>query len=214
MPRSGTSLVEQIAASHPDVFGAGEIDSLDGFRQGFPENVAGLGSAAAGKILACFAGESRRVIDKTPTNFHYLGLIARLLPNARIVHCRRDVRDSGLSCYFQNFKAPLAWSTDLVDIGRYTRAYETIMAHWRTVLPKPILEIDYEALVVDIEGESRRLIDFLGLEWDDACLSFHKTRRIVLTASATQVRRPVYASSVGRWRAYERELQPLIETLA
>ena len=214
MPRSGTTLVEQIAASHPGVHGAGELDAIAGLVQPFPEATAGLDAAdMAGRHLARLSGlaaDAVRVIDKTPLNFLYLGLIALLFPKARVVHCRRDARDTGLSCYFQNFVAGHGWSTDLADLARYQRAYETLMAHWRQVLPSPMLEMDYEELVADPEGQSRRLMDFLGLPWDDACLSFQENRRPVRSASNWQVRRPIHATSVGRWRAYEKWLGPLV----
>jgi tetratricopeptide (TPR) repeat protein len=205
MPRSGTTLVEQIAASHPAVFGAGEINSVAGKDPKAEAIVAHLTSLAP--------STARRVIDKTPTNFLHLGLIARLFPAARIIHCRRDARDTCLSCYMQNFKAALPWTTDLADLGRYYRAYGRLMDHWRRVLPLTMIEIDYEALVADQEGESRRLIEFLGLPWDDACLQFHRTERLVRTASSQQVRRPLYASSVGRWKAYAAHLTPLLDQL-
>ena len=215
MPRSGTTLVEQIAASHPGVHGAGELDVIAGLVQPFPERMADVEATdlAARYLtrLAGLGGDAVRVVDKTPLNFLYLGLIAILFPKARIVHCRRDARDVGLSCYFQNFVAGHAWSTDLADLARYQRAHETLMAHWREVLPAPMLEIDYEDLVADPEGQSRRLMDFLGLPWDDACLSFQESRRVVRSASNWQVRRPVHTASVGRWRAYEEWLGPLVE---
>ncbi len=211
MPRSGTTLVEQIAASHPDVFGAGELDAVAALDR--PEAPP---TAAADHLrrLAELSGGAPRVVDKTPFNFLHLGAIAALFPGARVVHCRRDRRDLALSCYFQNFTAPHPWATDLGDIARYHAAYVRLMDHWRRVVPLSLLEVDYEALVADVEGESRRLIAFLGLPWDDACLSFHQTRRPVRTASAWQVRRPVYGGSVGRWRNYTDGLGPVLEDLA
>ncbi len=231
MPRSGTTLVEQIAASHPQVHGAGERWEMDvaahnlsdtlGAQAPYPENVAELDEATAARLGEAYlgrlrevAGDAERVIDKLPFNYLRLGLIAVLLPRARVIHCRRDVRDTCLSCYFQNFSIPYPWTTDLCEIGRYHRAYERLMAHWRSVLPRAMLEVDYEDLVADQEGQSRRIIDFLGLQWDPRCLDFHRTQRQVSTASAWQVRRPIYATSVGRWRAYERMLEPLEAGLA
>jgi hypothetical protein len=149
------------------------------------------------------------VVEKTPANFLYLGLLAFLFPKARVVHCRRDARDVAISCYFQNFTAPLAWSTDLADIARYVRAYRRLMVHWQDVLPLAMLTVDYERLVADPEPESRRLVDFLGLPWDEACLRFHESRRTVRTASSWQVRRPIYTGAVGRWRAYASHLADL-----
>lgn len=212
LPRAGTTLVEQIAASHPAVTGVGELDlgaRLAHSVAGFPSGVAALNREAvarlAGEALAVLvptANAATRVIEKTPANFLYLGLLALVFPKARVVHCRRDARDVAISCYFQNFAAPLAWSTDLADIARYVRTYRRLMAHWQDVLPLPLLTIDYEKLVADPEAESRRLVDFLGLPWDNACRRFHESRRVVRTASSWQVRRPIYTGSVGRGRAY------------
>ncbi len=231
MPRSGTTLVEQIAASHPRVHGAGErwemmvashnlADAL-GTQAPYPESAAELDSGTAARLGEAYlgrlrevAGDAERVIDKLPFNYLLLGLIAVLLPRARVIHCRREARDLCLSCYFENFANPFPWPTDLYDIGRYHRAYERMMAHWRSVLPRAMLEVDYEDLVADQEGQSRRIIDFLGLRWDPRCLDFHRTQRQVNTASSWQVRRPIYATSVGRWRAYERMLEPLEAGLA
>jgi hypothetical protein len=159
-------------------------------------------------------GDAVRVIDKQPDNILCLGQIAVLFPNARVVVCRRDPRDVGLSCYFQHFRDdPLVWTNDLADCGFRARETERLMDHWRAVLPIPILEIQYESLVVNLENESRRLIDFLGLQWDPACLTFYQTKRVVMTASRWQVRQPVYSSSVGRWKHYRRHLGPLLQEL-
>ena len=218
MPRSGTTLVEQIAASHPDVFGAGEgsaiADMVSRLPGDYPGNMEALEDPEAlarayMERLQSLAPDSSRIIDKTPFNFLYLGLIARLFPEARIVHCRRDAMDTGLSCYFQNFVAPHPWSTELGDISRYLGAEARLMEHWQAVLPMPIFEIRYEDLIADQEGESRRLIDALGLPWDAACLAFHENKRWVRSASNWQVRRPLHGGSVGRWKAYESFLGPL-----
>ena len=230
MPRSGTTLVEQIAASHPAVVGLGEAETIEPIiaqmakeartSKSFPDCLAELDAAGAAKLAKVFldrfepsAGDAERIIDKTPFNFHFLGMIALLFPKARIIHCRRDPRDTGLSCYIQNFRAALPWTTDLAEIGQYWRAYDRLMTHWRSVLPIAMIDVVYEDLVADQEAQSRRLIDFLGLDWDDACLDFHRTKRVVRTASSAQVRRPLYASSVGRWQAYAAKLQPLIDAL-
>ncbi len=216
LPRAGTTLVEQIAASHPAVTGIGETDlgaRLARSVAGFPSGAAALDRGAVARLaeetfasLTSSPNTATRVIEKTPANFLYLGLLALLFPRARVVHCRRDARDVAVSCYFQNFAAPLAWSTDLADIARYVRAYRRLMAHWQEALPLTMLTVDYERLVADPVAESRRLVDFLGLPWDDACLRFHEARRIVRTASSWQVRRPIYTGSVGRWRAYASHL--------
>ena len=221
MPRSGTTLVEQIAASHRDVFGAGERDDIGAIAgEQFPDSATELDSESAGALARTHlerirgpAGSALRIIDKTPVNFLYLGLIALLFPGARIVHCRRQARDVCLSCYFQNFAAGQAWATDLDDLGRYHRAYRRIMDHWRRVLPLAMLDVDYEDLVAAPEEGSRRIIDFLGLSWDDACLAFHRCRRTVRSAANWQVRRSIYATSVGRWKAYEAWLGPLLDAL-
>jgi len=227
MPRSGSSLVEQILASHPQMSGAGELTYLaqliDAGLAGrdFPFGIASLESQDMRKLGGHYAAAVRRlapqaarIIDKAPANFRLVGLIRLALPNARIIHVRRDARDTCLSCYFNLFAQAVNFSYELGELGRYYRAYERLMAHWRSVLPAgAMLEINYEALVGDLESESRRLVDYCGLDWNERCLSFHRTERVVHTVSAAQVRQPVYASSVGRWRPYEKELGPLIEAL-
>ena len=154
-----------------------------------------------------------RIIDKMPDNIINAGLIAVLFPGARIIFCRRDLRDTCLSCYFSRFDFAPVWSHDLVDCGIRALETERLADHWRGALPLRMLTIDYETLVADLEGESRRLIGFLGLDWEPACLDFHKTDRPVLTGSAWQVRQPLFDRSVGRWRKYERYLGPLCEVL-
>ena len=221
MPRSGTTLVEQIAASHPAVFGAGERDDIGAIAGAhFPNGVTELGAAATGALARAHleriggaAGAALPMTDKTPVNFLYLGLIAVLFPGARVIHCRRQARDVCLSCYFQNFAAGLPWATDLEDLGRYHRAYRRIMDHWRQVLPLAMLDVDYEDLVAAPDAGSRRIIDFLGLPWDDACLAFHRGRRTVRSAANWQVWRPIYATSVGRWKSYEPWFGPLLDAL-
>jgi tetratricopeptide (TPR) repeat protein len=225
MPRSGTSLTEQILASHPLVAGAGELRNINAIAAelrrsaGYPlapppEAMLKDGAAAYLDRLADFSGEARRVTDKMPTNFAYLGLIARLFPNARVIHTRRDPMDTGLSCYFQNFHGGNnAYIYSLEGFAHFYHLYQRLMDHWRSVLPLKMLEFDYEALVGDQEGESRKMIEFVGLEWDDACLDFHKTERSVSTASKSQVRQPIYQSSVGAWRRFEARLGPLAKAL-
>ena len=222
MPRSGTTLVEQIAASHSCVFGAGEVGEIAELvsRLGgeFPQNMEALEDPKAlarayMERLGSLAPDCERIIDKTPFNFLYMGLIARVLPKARIVYCRRDPMDTCLSCYFQNFVATHPWSTDLGDLSRYLGAEARLMEHWHGVLPIPIHEIRYEDLIADQEGESRRLIEALGLPWDAACLAFHENKRWVRSASNWQVRRPLHGGSVGRWKAYGEFLAPLAKAL-
>ncbi|MDD9878127.1 MAG: sulfotransferase, partial [Magnetovibrio sp.] len=219
-PRSGTTLVEQILASHPDVRGTGEAATVAGLVPDFPAGLDGVDAAGlaslAGAALARLRadGDAARIIDKTPFQFQHVGLIRVLFPNARIIHCVRDPLDTGLSCYFQNFVADYPWAADLGHIGRYMAAYGSLMAHWRRVIGVGLIDVVYEDLVRDPEAESRRLIAFLGLDWDDACLRFHESDRTVLTASNWQVRRPVYGHAAGRAGRYGRHLEPLSRELS
>ena len=149
-----------------------------------------------------------------PGNFQHIGLIYLTLPQARIIHVRRDPRDTCLSCYSWLFESGLEFTYDLGELGRYYRAYEAMMAHWRAVLPEgAMLEVQYEALVGNFEEEARRILEHCGLEWDERCLEFHKTKRRVRTASAVQVRQPLYKSSIGRWQPYKEQLRPLLDAL-
>jgi tetratricopeptide (TPR) repeat protein len=216
MPRSGTSLVEQIAASHPDVFGAGELRDIGNIASSlsFTQFEPGSINEAAGKQLdrlRLLGGSALRVIDKMPANVEHLGLIATLFPSARVIFCRRDPRDTCLSCFFQQFEAGNLYSFDLIHCGRHHAQTDRFIAHWLKVLPLRMLQVQYEDLVADLEGQSRRIINFLDLPWNPACLDFHRTERTVQTASDWQVRQPIYTRSVGRWRNYERHLGPLIE---
>jgi FkbM family methyltransferase len=230
MPRSGTSLVEQIIASHPRAHGAGELRDVAriveklsaelGAREPYPECLAGARAEQVRPVaerqlrrLAGLGGDALRVLDKMPDNFLQLGLIATLFPRARVIHCRRDPMDTCVSCYLSYFRG-LHFTWDLDDLGKYYRQYERLMAHWRQVLPLPLYEVQYEDLVANQEKVSRELVAFCGLDWDDRCLSPHETRRPVHTVSVLQVRRPVYTSSVGRWRRYEAYLEPLKAALA
>jgi tetratricopeptide (TPR) repeat protein len=220
MPRSGSSLFEQIAASHSQVFGAGE-------RSGIGEIAARIGWEPSGAwakartieeadgYLQCLhagAGNAARIIDKMPDNIFQLGLIATLFPNARVIFCSRDMRDVSLSCYFQRFANDLAFDTDIADCAFRYRETERLAEHWRQVLPIRHITLSYEAVVACLEGEARRLIDFLGLEWEAQCLDFHRTERKVRTASWAQVRQPLYQESAGRWRHYEAFLEPFLRT--
>ncbi len=225
MPRSGTTLVEQILASHRQVFGAGErkdigriVRDLNGGGPHRPPDTwdrDAVRQAAADQValLRTLGSDARRVTDKLPDNCLNLGQIAVLFPHARVIICRRDPRDICLSCYFQHFKDPMVWTTDQAELALRARQIDRMLTHWRAVLPLPMLDVHYEQLVANLETESRRLVAFLGLDWDPACLDFHRTERPVLTASVWQVRQPVYASSVGRWRHYSRHLGPLLEGL-
>ena len=232
MPRSGTSLVEQILASHQQVHGAGELPDLslianNRVRDGkgapipwpeylaslAPENLAELGQRYVERVAARLP-ESRHFTDKMPANFFFLGLIHLILPHARVIHCKRDPRDTCLSCYTTLFSGMQDFSYDLGELGRFYRGYERLMAHWGRVLPEgAFITIEYEHLVEDLEGETRRMLEYCDLPWDPACLSFHENRRAVRTASISQVRQPLYRSSIGRWKEYESFLQPLLESL-
>ena len=216
MPRSGTTLVEQILASHPQVFGAGEIGAFAqaAGAQAGPALAGGelrqLGARYVDRVRA-LEPTAERITNKTTDNFRFLGLISLAAPNARVVHVRRDPLDTCLSCFSKLFVGDQPFSYDLGELGRYHRAYEGLMSHWREVLPQGVmLEVDYEAIVGDLEGQARRMVAHCGLDWDPRCLDYHLTQRLVRTASATQVRQRIYADSVGRWRAYEAFLEPLI----
>lgn len=230
MPRSGTTLIEQILSSHPVVFGAGEIDDLSQsialycaeLGKPYPEAFEGASGAGLRELGERYvAGLTRsaptgalRVTDKTPDNFRFIGLIHLAWPNARIIHVRRDPLDTCFSCFSRLFASELPYIYDLGELGRYYRAYEKLMAHWRAALPKgAMLEVQYEEAVADIETFARRLLDYCGLDWDPRCLEFHRQERLVRTSSLVQVRQPIYNSSIGRWRAYEPFLGPLIEAL-
>jgi len=230
MPRSGTSLVEQILASHSQVYGAGELTDMPemgnrlaeslGSPRGYPscvnEVTAEVLDNLGGRYLARLAelsGGVMRVTDKMPVNFLKLGLIELLFPGARIVHCRRDPLDTCLSCYFQPFTRGYDYSYDLRYLAAYYRDYERLMDHWRTVSGLQMLEVGYEDLVSEPEIWTRRLISFLGLEWEEGCLHPHETRRAVATSSYDQVRKPIYRHSAGRWKNYRQHIQPLIDAM-
>ena len=224
MPRSGTTLVEQILASHPAVHGADELNYIQTLVAGLgnfpdmmdsitPARLQQLGQTYLDKVMP-FAEGRLHVVDKMPINFAYAALIRLILPEARIIHCRRDPMDTCLSCYSKLFSGEQAFTYDQTELAQFHRDYQTLTAHWREVLPAThYLEIDYEAVVVDLEAETRRMLDFLGLRWDSACLDFHRTKRAVRTASINQVRQPVYRSSVGRWRRHAQHLQPMLTIL-
>jgi len=225
MPRSGTSLVEQILASHPQVFGAGELPVVGDLVRALPPTLYPQSMATAdrerldGLARQYLAGldeldqEALRVTDKMPHNFFHLGLIAMLFPEARIIHCKRDPRDTCLSIFFQRFNLAHTYASDLRNLGLFYREYLRMMAHWQEVLPLPILDVQYEELIAEPERVSRELVAFCGLEWDERCLRFHEIQRSVATASYDQVRRPIYKGSIGRWRRYEAHLGPLLEAL-
>lgn len=231
MTRSGTTLIEQILANHPQVFGAGEQplfdqaagairNSLPG-RPQFPdmlqamsgEHFRVLGASYLEKITRLAPG-ALRVTDKMTVNFLFVGLIHLALPNATIIHAVRDPADTCVSCFATHFTNGNAHTYDLAELGRYYRHYQTLMRHWHAVLPPGrIMDVQYEDLVADLEGVARRIVAHCGLSWDARCLDFHRTERAVRTASAAQVRKPIYKDSVGRWRKFESHLAPLFSEL-
>jgi tetratricopeptide (TPR) repeat protein len=229
LPRSGTTLTEQIIASHPLVHGAGELGDVRRIAASIPELV-GQPSLDAFAALAALDRDSARVaakryldrldnlapqsavrvVDKNPENDQYLGLIAILWPTARVILCRRDPRDVAVSCWRTNLPAT-PWSSDWNHVAQLFSDNQRLMEHWRKARPLEWLDLDYEELVGDLECQSRRLIEFLGLEWAPECLSFHENRRVVRTPSLVQVRQPLYSDSIGIWRKYEPYLGALFE---
>ena len=220
MPRSGTSLTEQILASHPSVFGAGEVifwnDAFAACEKAQLEGrevadlIPGMAKDYLARLASLSGGTALRVVDKMPANFLYAGLIHAAFPRARIIHMQRHPIDTCLSIYFQNFFNIGPYAHDLGDLAHYYGEYRRITDHWRAVLPATtLLEIPYEALIEDQEGWTRRLLDFVGLPWDPRCLDFHRTDRVVITASKWQVRQKIHAGSTGRWRHYEKFVGPL-----
>lgn len=232
LPRSGTSLVEQILASHPDVHGAGErtdlqrlVAEIEG-PQPIPEfkglalnprNLTGDTLAGAARryvgALTAGAGSASLITDKFPYNDHYLGIARVMLPGLRIIHCSRDPRDAGLSIYFQDFGSAATYHNNLRHIAAAAIAHDRLRLHWAHALEPAPLQVQYEELVRHPREQTERLLKYAGLEWNDACLRFHESRRATLTHSTAQVTRPMYATSIGRWRNYEPHLAPLIEAL-
>ena len=229
MPRSGTTLVEQILASHPAVRTWGERRDIGrlvaemsrrlGGATEYPECVTKLTSAGATQMAQAYLDRmpvdplTLRAVDKAPLNFRHLGLVALLFPNAKIIHCRRHPLDVCLSCYFQNFRYGHAYTHEFRILAQFYNEYVRLMEHWRKVLPVPIYDVSYEELVRGPENVSRRMLNFCGLDWNDACLRFYDSARPVHTASHWQVRQPLYRRSLGRWKHYERFLGPLKEAL-
>jgi len=218
MPRSGTSLTEQIIASHPAAYGAGELIFWEtlvidekSLTKAIPDEPTRVRIAHSYLgVLDGLSANALRVINKAPVNSDLLGLIHCVFPNARVIYMQRDPIDTCLSCYFQQFLTGLNFTFDLSDLAHYYRQHERLMAHWRAALPQGfILDVPYEKLVDDQEDWSRKILDFIGLEWDERCLEFYKNERQVTSASAWQVRQKVYKNSVARWRNYEKFLGPL-----
>ena len=231
MPRSGTSLIEQILSTHPGIHGAGELTELGdvvhsiaraaGDRAAsYPEVASTLSADEFRRLGEAYtervwrhAPEAERITDKLPANFQHLGMIHLMLPHAKIIHAMRDPMDSCFSCYSRLFEGGnLDFAYELGSVGRYYVRYIELMQHWQRVLPAgTVLDMRYEDMVTDTEGQARRLLDYLGLPWDEGCLAFHRNRRAVRTASAAQVRKPIYRSSVARWQHFETHLGPLLD---
>jgi hypothetical protein len=228
MPRSGSTLVEQILASHRDVHGAGEIGNFHTVMSDLggpvaealtlPEAVSRISGDQLSRLgtnylhsIHAAAPAARRIVNKMLGNFRFVGLMALAMPGARFIHVQRDPIDTCVSCFSTLFSECIPYAYDLEELGRYYRAYAAVMEGWRMLLPPGrMLEVKYEAVVADLEGQARRIVEHCGLDWDPTCLEFHRNSRTVRTASMAQVRRPLYKSSVGRWRAYERFLGPLL----
>ena len=225
MPRSGTTLVEQILASHPLVFGAGELTVLTGLANDicaggaaapFPACLPDLEGDAFTKMGSEYMEKIREhskdaqyITDKMPNNFLHVGLIKTILPNAKVIHCMRDPMDNCFSIFKKNFMGTHRYAYDMVELGRYYNLYQDLMAHWGKVLPGFMYTIRYEEVVSDQQSQTKSLLDYCGLPWDEDCLAFHKTERKVSTASLAQVRRPLYKDSVELWKRYEKQLEPL-----
>ncbi|HEY3968009.1 MAG TPA: tetratricopeptide repeat protein [Planctomycetaceae bacterium] len=229
LPRSGTTLIEQILAGHSQIFGAGELELANAAFESLPqwtasglsavESVGRLDQPTISRIfrqylerLSALDSRALRVVDKAPGNDLYLGLLVTLFPKARFIHCRRDLRDVAVSCWMTDFRY-LKWANDYGHIASRIGASQRLMEHWRRVLPAPLIEVDYESTVADLEGTARRLIDRCGLDWEPACLAFHERRHPVRTASVSQVRKPIYQQSVGRWKNYEKALARLFSEI-
>jgi hypothetical protein len=226
LPRSGTTLIEQVLASHPQVHGAGELrlarqsfeaipsvldrppPPVDGVPHLHAEAIRRLAGEHMDKLAALDGSQAERIVNKMPDNYVYLGLLAVLFPNATFIHCRRDLRDIAVSCWMTDFRS-IRWANDPAYIASRFRQYRRIMAHWAEVLPVTVHHVDFEETVADLESVARRLLAACGLEWDPTCLDFHRTQRSVRTASVAQVRQPIYKKSVQRWKNYENELSGL-----
>lgn len=232
MPRSGTTLIEQILDTHPQASGAGELTTLNDFahfflpqeaKRAFPlcipffdtEKQESYEKIAAQyrEVLYKHSPMARCVCDKMPHNFLLVGLIMRLFPDAKIIHCRRDAMDTCFSIYCNYFNGTHEYGYDLGTLGRYYRWYDDLMQHWEKIYPGHIHTVQYETMVTDFEPTARALVKYCGLPWDDACLNYHTNTRSVRTLSKDQVRQPIYTSSIGRWKQYKNELAPLKEAL-
>jgi hypothetical protein len=226
LPRSGTTLTEQILAAHPLLHGAGELPDLARIAARFADGEGAEPWMAAARLderrsLICAGAYLKalrdgapkgrlRISDKSPLNFFQLAFAALLFPGARVIHCRRSARDNALSIWLENFGVDQRYATDFGDLAFFAERHRRLMAHWREALPLRMLEVRYEDTVADLEGQARRLIDFLGVPWDSCCLYFHKSGRAVQTPSRWQVRQPIYSRSVGRWKRYAERLPGLV----
>jgi hypothetical protein len=229
MPRSGTTLIEQILASHSGVHGAGEINALgqaahSTLKAAWSKNSDVVARALAPdalqevaqtylKQVRALAPNPTRVVDKMLTNFKYVGLIKLMLPNAHVIHARRHPLDTCLSVFRKLFAGGLTFSYDLAELGAYYVLYARLMRHWHEVLPGFVLDVQYEELIADQRGVTERILAYCGLDWEDGCLQFYETQRAVRTASVSQVRQPIYRSSAGVWKRYGDRLRPLIDAL-
>lgn len=230
MPRSGSSLIEQIIATHSSVFGAGELTFVNNLVSNMQDEIvsayaypacldesdAGIMNDLAEKLITDMRAinpDSLKITDKLPHNFLHIGLIHKLLPNAKIIHCLRDARDTCLSCYFQYFAGYHPYANNLHSLARHYLDYERLMNHWTNELNIPMLTVSYENVVSDTRAEIKRIIDYLGLPWQEECMDFHKNKRTVATSSYNQVNKKIYSGSVGRWKNYESYLEPLLLTL-
>jgi len=230
MPRSGTSLVEQILASHPDIYGAGELNVLNDLvkqlpqtnskKKPYPDGAINLSNDALNKMAEhylCYTNkinaEKDYITDKMPDNFQHLGLINILFPKAKVIHCTREPYDTCLSCYFQQFSGDYPYAYNLENLGYYYKHYQHLMAYWKNTLTIPIIEVKYETLVCESRATVERLLEHCNLGWDENCLSFNQSSRVVTTASAQQVSKALYNTSINRWRHYEAFLSPLLKVL-
>ena len=230
MPRSGTSLIEQIISTHTNVFGAGEltyinklVDSLQveiDIDNAYPVCLDEVDTNIMDKLAENLISnvregrpDSMKITDKLPHNFLHIGLIHNLLPNSKIIYCARDSRDTCLSCFFQYFAGYHPYANNLRSLGMHYLDYERLMNHWTNELNIPILTVSYEDVVLDTRAEIKRIINFLGLQWEEECMSFYKNKRTVATASYNQVNKSIYSDSVERWKNYESHLEPLLTAL-
>ena len=228
MPRSGTSLVEQILSSHPEVSGKGELPYISELANTYksdmnicyPDNIRGITENELKELGERYIKKrkythenNRFIVDKLPHNFLFAGFIHLILPDAKIIHCRRNPIDTCKSIFTNHFTKRHPYSSDLINLAEYYRLYQSLMEHWRSVMSDSMFEIEYESLIDDQEKSTRALLEHCNLKWDEACMSFHKTKRITKTLSASQVRRPIYQSSVNSWKPYEKQLKPLLDIL-